>query len=306
MAVGRGGFHASHFQGHTVTEVLAQLGLPGEGEQPVARHIRAEGERQMEPLAAAISRLPVQRPGGLGVVAGPGLGITARQAWRHQIAQGRPQPQGDAAADGVTVQAQGHRPAHHGPLQRRLIGEQGEVADFQGWPLPFLEMALQGRTVQGSLLVNLQAGGEQHVHFATGQGAIEGCGIAEGHQVDPTMGRPAAPVARKRLESLLLIAEEAEAIGPGADEAVVEEAAAMEAVGRGRQRGEVHRAQQGSHGAERALEPEFKAVGAWGAHALNPVAQQVAQFPDGQEPLQGEHHGGRIEGRAVVEAHALA
>ena len=39
---------------------------------------------------------------------------------------------------------------------------------------------------------------------------------------------------------------------------------------------------------------------------MDPVTQQIAEFANGQKALQREHHGCRIEGRAVVEAHPLA
>ncbi len=88
LVVGGGGFHAAGLQDHAIAQVAPQLRLPGEGEQPVAGDVGAEGEGQAEALAIAEARL-AEEPARLGGVVGrPGFGIGARQAGGHELGAG--------------------------------------------------------------------------------------------------------------------------------------------------------------------------------------------------------------------------
>ena len=87
--------------------------------------------------------------------------------------------------------------------------------------------------MQGLLVVDLKAAGQQHVHLAAAQGPQQGGGVAEGHQVDAAIGGAGSPVAGEGGEPLLLAVEEAEAVGAGAHEAVVEGLLGVGAVGGG-------------------------------------------------------------------------
>ena len=71
-------------------------------------------------------------------------------------------------ADGAPIEAEGDGPPQARALQGGLVGEQAEIADLEGRALAFPQLVLQGCTVQGGLLVNFEAGGKQHIHFATG------------------------------------------------------------------------------------------------------------------------------------------
>ena len=306
LAVGGGGLHAGHLELDAVAQILAQLGLPGQGKHPISGNVGAEGQRQAEPLALAVAGLAVEGAGPGRAVAGPGGGVGALEAGGHQIPQRRSQAQGDPAADGGPIEAVGHGLAQPGIVEGRLVGEQGEIADLQGWPAALLQLACRGAAAQGRLLVDLQAGGEQHVHFAALQGAEQGGGITEGHEVDAAVGGSGPPVAGEGLQPLLLVGKEAEPVGPCADEAVVEEALAVIAVGAGREGREVDGAEQLCQGAEGALEGQLERVGPHGPHPAHPIPQQITELADRQEALQGEHHGRSVEGRAVVEEHALA
>jgi hypothetical protein len=160
--------------------------------------------------------------------------------------------------------------------------------------------------VEGLLVVDLDATGEQHVHLAAAQGAQQGGGVAEGHQVDTAVGGAGSPVLLERGEPLLLAVEESEAIGPGAHEAVVEGFVGVGSVGGGGDGGEEDGREQAAQGAEGGLELQFDLMAAGGAHRLHAVAELVAEGADRHEALQREHHGGRIKRAAVVELHAFA
>ena len=145
---------------------MLQLGLPGEGKHPVGGDVGAEGERQGQALALAVTGLAIELAGLGWVVAGPGLGVGALEAGGHQLAQGRPQAQGYPAADGVAIEAIGHCLAQPGIVEGRLVGEQGEVADLQCRTAAHLQAASCSLALQGGLLVDFEAGREQHIHLA--------------------------------------------------------------------------------------------------------------------------------------------
>jgi hypothetical protein len=187
-----------------------------------------------------------------------------------------------------------------------LVGVKGDVADLQGRPLALAHGAPASLLLQGLLMVFMQAGGEQYIHLTAAHGAVEGGGVTQADQVDAAIARPGSPVVGKGFKPLLLVAEGGETVGARAHEAIGQGLVGIQAVGGGRDRGEVDRAEQfGQHGGG-PLEAQFQLVAAAGAHAGDAVVEQVAEGADRQEALQAEHHGRRIEGGAVVETHPLA
>ena len=80
---------------------------------------------------------------------------------------------------------------------------------------------------------------------------------------------------------MLLACEEAEPVGPGAHEAVVEEAIAMVFVGAGGEGRQVDGAEQLGQGAEGALERQLDCVGTHCPRGAYPITQQVAELADG-------------------------
>ena len=89
--------------------------------------------------------------------------------------------------------------AQPGIVEGRLVGEQGEVADLQCRTAAHLQASSCSLALQGGLLVDFEAGREQHIHLAALQGAVEGGGITERHQVDTAIGGFGPPIPRKRL-----------------------------------------------------------------------------------------------------------
>ena len=160
--------------------------------------------------------------------------------------------------------------------------------------------------MQIPLLVAVEAAGEQHIDFAAEQGAKQGGGIAEGDQAQAPVGGGHPPVARKGQQALLLGGEGGQPVGPGADEAVPQGAAAMGPVSPGRNGREVDRTEHGRQGGAGALQPQFQFKRTAGRHGGHPPIEQVADLGQGEEALEAEHHGGRIEAAAVLEAHVLA
>ena len=155
-------------------------------------------------------------------------------------------------------------------------------------------------------MVELQAVGEQHIHLPTAQGAEEGRGIAVADQHQAPIGGGGAPVVGEGNQAQLLAAKEGQPVGSGADEALGQGLVSKRAVGGGRDRGEHDRAEQPRQGGEGPFEGQLKGVGVAGPQAADAVAELIAEGADLQEALEGKHHRRRVEGGAVVEAHAPA
>ena len=236
------------------------------------------------------------RPGGHG----------PRQAGGHQPPQGRPQAIAHPAADLGPVEAEGQGLAQLGIIERWPITEQAEVADLQGRPHPLPQFPPQGLLVQGPLLVGVQAGGQQYVYIAATQGAVQPSGGAHAHQGEAVVAGPLPPVALEGFEPLQLRTVEAQPVGPGTHKAASEIAALVVAVGRGRHRREVYRAEQGRQGGVGPAQVQPQPVGTEHPHRLDAIAHHIAEFADGEEAPQAEGHGFGIKAAAVVEAHPLA
>jgi len=80
----------------------------------------------------------------------------------------------------------------------------------------------------------------------------------------------------------------------------------MVPVGLGRDGRQVDRTEHGRQGGAGALEPQFQFERPACRHGCHPPIEQVADLGQGEEALEAEHHGGRIEAAAVLEAHVLA
>ena len=189
-------------------------------------------------------------------------------------------------------------------IQRRTVAEQREVADFHRRADRFHQLAAAGPLGQGSLLIALNPLRHQHIHLTTHQRSEQGRGVAEAHQVDALVAGGWAPVVLKGKQRLLLGGFAGQPVGACAHEALRQGTPLVLAIGAGRERREVDRAEQSRQGAVGPLQLQLQFVRAARPHSRDAIVEQIAHLPEGAEALQAEHHRRGIEAGAVVKQHA--